>query len=78
MQFFSEIMDIDYICGTVPSQPFIWILFCIFKIITADICKIMLMVLTITALWIFICKSMLSELTATNCYILIVINVTVI
>ena len=48
MQFFPEIMDIDWISVTQRLHNHSSEYFCTFKIKCVDICKIMLMVLTIS------------------------------
>ena len=48
MQFFPEIMDIDWISVTQRLHNHSSEYFCTFKIKRVDICKIMLMVLTIS------------------------------
>ena len=48
MQFFPEIMDIDWISVTQRLHNHSSEYFCTFKIKCVDICKIMLLVLTIS------------------------------
>ena len=53
MRFIPEIMDIDYISVKQWRHNHLSEYFCTFKINSVDICKIMLMVLTLSDLWFY-------------------------